>query len=1040
MDAAPRRHTLAYESEEPNKPPPPTPSQSFEVLSFDVVAQLPAPGDNAAIAKDQLEAGQLVRYKGTTLKIVTRVLEGHRFAVAYIAHGELITSWGEAFAKALRPIAPGDWLRNAKAITALLSRGLAPGFTPNFADYVKPAALSEASFVPGPSTPLPSLDECFHGFVRTPATRGVGTRNFLVVLPLSSRANAFARALERRLVPAARAEPTDGLDGIVALPHTEDGGSANASAARNHHHLLRTLLGLLLHPNVGAALVLQTEADVAAAKAGAGISYPMLAEAASQHPERFAALGSLPHITLRLKMDDFTAELDAAAEAASTLLPDLRAMRRVPCAASSLIVAQQCGGSDAFSGTAANPLVAAASKHIVEAGGAALLAETDELIGAEQYVLQNVRDYPTARRFVDLVARFHGYANAHGASAEGNPSGGNLYRGLYNIALKSLGAAMKRHPHVRLEHVVEYAEPLPPPRPLEEAAQAGAVASDASDSTASRAHGAGRVGAGFCFMDSPGNDLESVAGQVASGCNLIYFSTGNGSITNFPFVPTIKIVSTSRRYAIMAADMDVDAADAALTEAERGESLFRLSLEVASGQKTRGEAAGHYQLQIWRNWERASAGGPVRVFEPPPAAAAPLSTAAPPSATHFSALGAWSSSPLQLATLSASASTHLTTPPMYGGLAAPEAAAAARAEVAEADAAGSAAKRARIGQVPATESVALVLPTSLCSSEVARSLAGWLQAELAPPPSPPVRFVALPHTEGCGVSDERLGAATLLGHLRSPLVARALLLEHGCEKTHNDYFSQLLKDDGADPTAFGWASLQADGGISAARSKIAEYFRQRLPASLRPREPAELLRLGVALLVAPGDAAPAVDTSPPREPLPETVALTLAHLASLVARRGMAVLPEGCALLQHPTFLESTLAETPRPTLSFACRPQPEHAVGLHVMQAPSSRWVETLSGVGGVGVHMALTWLPPGAAAPPGHPLVPMLSVTLEGISSTRAADVVLPADGTPATWLCLLLEKMSALASGEYTPLVFTDAATNVDFQIPRAGSCSL
>jgi altronate dehydratase len=50
-----------------------------------------------------------------------------------------------------------------------------------------------------------------------------------------------------------------------------------------------------------------------------------------------------------------------------------------------------------------------------------------------------------------------------------------------------------------------------------------------------------------CFVDSSGNDLESIAGQVATGCNVIYFTTGNGSITNFPFVPTIKIVSTSRR-------------------------------------------------------------------------------------------------------------------------------------------------------------------------------------------------------------------------------------------------------------------------------------------------------------------------------------------------------------------------------------------------------------------------------------------------------------------------------------------------------------
>ena len=56
---------------------------------------------------------------------------------------------------------------------------------------------------------------------------------------------------------------------------------------------------------------------------------------------------------------------------------------------------------------------------------------------------------------------------------------------------------------------------------------------------------------GFTFMNSPGNDLESIAGQVSTGCNLIYFITGNGSITNFPFVPTIKIVTTTARLATL---------------------------------------------------------------------------------------------------------------------------------------------------------------------------------------------------------------------------------------------------------------------------------------------------------------------------------------------------------------------------------------------------------------------------------------------------------------------------------------------------------
>ena len=38
--------------------------------------------------------------------------------------------------------------------------------------------------------------------------------------------------------------------------------------------------------------------------------------------------------------------------------------------------------------------------------------------------------------FLQLVDRYYRYTNRRGHSPEGNPSGGNLYRGLYNITLK----------------------------------------------------------------------------------------------------------------------------------------------------------------------------------------------------------------------------------------------------------------------------------------------------------------------------------------------------------------------------------------------------------------------------------------------------------------------------------------------------------------------------------------------------------------------------------------------------------------------------
>ncbi len=195
-------------------------------------------------------------------------------------------------------------------------------------------------------------------------------------------------------------------------------------------------------------------------------------------------------------------------------------------------------------------------------GGIANLAETDELIGAERYVLKNVKDLETARRFLSTVERFKERVGWHGHTAEDNPSGGNNFRGLYNISIKSIGAARKKDPDVRIDHVIEYAERM-------------------------------REG-GFYFMDSPGNDLESVAGQVASGANMIFFTTGNGSITNFPFVPTIKVVTTTGRYDLLSKDMDVNAGaylDGTPMD-DLGREMFERTLHGRLGREDRRRARG----------------------------------------------------------------------------------------------------------------------------------------------------------------------------------------------------------------------------------------------------------------------------------------------------------------------------------------------------------------------------------------------------------------------------------------------------------------
>ena len=488
-------------------------------VAFDEIARLASAGDNVGIATRRLEAGLTIEHDRAQFTLDTTILVGHRFAIRPIAAGEPLLSWGLPFGTATRPIAPGEYVCNAGMIEALNGRSL--DFTvpqqPNFQDRIIAHQVDEANFRPGQQVERYREERTFQGF-RRDGGRGVGTRNIIVILGTTSSTAGFAIRLAQALQPEAQALPE--LDGIVAIAHTEGSGYERLN---NRQFVLRTLAGLVVHPNVGA--VLAVDAPETSPTADRAISNAEL-EAylrANGYP-----LDNVPHRFFTLS-GDWQADLAQGAAVVNRWLPQIAALPRTPESLAHLNIALQCGGSDAFSGVSGNPLASAIAKQIIGYGGRANLAETDELIGAEAYMLQNTRDLATARAFLDFVAQFKERLAWHGQTAEGNPSGGNKYRGLYNIALKSIGAAMKRHPDVRLDWVVDYAERMSKTPP------------------------------GLYFMNTPGNDLESIAGQVAGGSNLIIFVTGNGSITNFPFVPTIKVMTTTPRFELLSQKMDVNA-------------------------------------------------------------------------------------------------------------------------------------------------------------------------------------------------------------------------------------------------------------------------------------------------------------------------------------------------------------------------------------------------------------------------------------------------------------------------------------------------
>ena len=945
-----------------------------ERFEFEEVARVPAAGDNVAIATRRLAAGTVVADGERELRLSHTVLEGHRFVRAPIPQGARLTSWGLPFGIASRALGPGEYVCNAKILSALAERDIdfeLPA-SANFTDTIETCALDEASFLPGEQVErIDSGAATFDGF-RRPGRRGVGTRNFVVVLATTSRVNGFVRRVAERAATLAPA----GVDGVVAVIHTEGGGTDRPN---NLDHVLRVLAGFMVHPNVGAVL---------AADDGAG-SYT------GDDVRRFMDARSYPlqhvlHAFFRIERG-YDHEIARAAALVEPWLHEVAAARRTAEPAGALRLALQCGGSDAFSGVSGNALAGWVAKEVIRHGGTANLAETDELIGAEPYVLRNVRDVATARKFLEKIESFKRYAANHGATAEGNPSGGNSFRGLYNIALKSLGAARKKDPEVRLDYVIDYAQPMRAP--------------------------------GYYFMDSPGNDLESIAGQVAAGSNLILFITGNGSITNFPFVPTLKFVTTTGRFELLANEMDVNAGryNDGMDMDALGAETFELALDIASGRRSKGELAGHAQVSVWRDWPRTGPEGLEEVRRRPAPDGRPVAVReAPPLAIAFDAVPT--------------------------------------------------------GEGVASDQVALVMPTSLCSGQVARLIAEDLDAD-PPPWSDVSRFVALAHTEGCGSNNAAgLFLDTLAGHLAHRCVRHAVLLEHGCEQTHNDAVRRHLAERGLRADRFGWASVQMDGGIASVRAKVTGQLRAM--AAARATKPPATKPTRLAPEVAAGGASNAhrpntrgrkrAHTAPhpvavrPRPavpapgfertaagadeirialaangPLPAAMGEAFGRLATgLVAAGATVVVPDNAGLLRHDGFRAAVFPDGAVPAASLAFG-RPADEAGLHVMETPTENPVEAFTGLGATGVELMLCHV--GRVPLQGHPIVPLVQVTAEpsvaeryGSDLDRVFAFDRAIDRSSAGIVGELAALVADVASCRYRPTLWSRGVT--EFQLTR------
>jgi len=793
---------------------------------------------------------------------------------------------------------------------------------PNFVDRLVPFELDESTFRPAPPVALVDQPRTFSGYRRPPG-RGVGTRNVIVILGTTSRTASLVRQLAARLQPLARVHPK--LDGIVAIAHTEGGGPEEPN---NALEVLRALAGFMVSPNVGAVLAVDYGIEP--------INNDRLRQFMTEHGY---PLAGVPHAFLSARTG-LAATLAAGEKLVRGWLGPVSAQERTDEPLSGLRVALQCGGSDAFSGISGNPLAGAVVHELIRHGGTGVLCETDEITGGEEYIMRNIRDLATARAVLEHIASFKARLAWHGVTPESNPSAGNKFRGLYNIVLKSLGAVHKKDPRTRVDHVIDYAEPLTEP--------------------------------GFYFMNSPGNDLEGIAGQAAAGCNLFLFVTGNGSITNFPFIPTLKITTTSQRHELLVHEMDINAGR--YLEGQPMESLasdsFECLIATASGRRTQGEKAGHSQTSLWRNWRQTDAS---RIAE--------IRARATPDGRPLREAGG----------------------PESGS---PE---AERKVLLRKTATGYSSER-----------VALVLPTSMCAAQIAQLAAAKLnQADRSLYPGVD-RFVALPHSEGCGFGGEALyrqHLRTYQGYSTHPNVVAALLLEHGCEKIPNDSMRRKFEQEGLPLTRFGWASVQMDGGIQNALTKIGTWFEQAAAGSpTGPRTDTGVGSLSIGLLS--GGA-----------PSPEAAAVLGRIASEVVAQGGTILVPETDALLASPTFRHAAIPGViPHATLEYGESPR---TPGFHCVSTESDHWVENLTGLGACGAHLFVGLLTDSSQQ--GHPLLSLIQVAdCAAADKIASADLDLALTGQVDLDEIRLWELIISVAEGSH--LTAATAGGMVDFQLTR------
>ena len=386
-------------------------------------------------------------------------------------------------------------------------------------------------------------DTFFNGIMRD--NGDVATRNYIGIVSTVNCSATVTKMIVEKIKYSEILKDYPNIDGIVPITHSTGCGMNTVSEGMQIFQ--RTIDGFKNHPNFSHVFVIGLGCECA--------QVSLFDESLKKH-QRIHFLTIQDEGGTKKIVDKVLSQI-------KNLLKEANDIKRTPQSVSNLTLALQCGGSDGYSGITANPALGVAADLLVKKGGSSILSETPEIYGAEHLLINRANSQLTADKLIKRIEWWRHYTSINDSTMDNNPAPGNKKGGLTTILEKSLGAVAKGGNSV-LQDVLNYAEPL--------------------------------KNKGFNFMDSPGYDPVSVTGQVASGANVICFTTGRGSCFGCKPVPSLKLSTNTAMYEKMSEDMDINCGTIAEGKEkieEVGQKIFNLVVNTASGNKSKSEINGY---------------------------------------------------------------------------------------------------------------------------------------------------------------------------------------------------------------------------------------------------------------------------------------------------------------------------------------------------------------------------------------------------------------------------------------------------------------